>query len=193
MGLQKRRGRIGLPNCASLFLKTSLLVGGLSVMTTSSFAQEATATRNIIVKSVELTDAPFSAALKMLRSKTGVDVVVIGDIRKFGNVSVSAVNQPIEDVLRLMATSAEADFWSENGVYFFGPKGSAPRTDEPVMTPILTPNVPSSGPVHYEKIFLKYTDPHIMLKRLGLTDEQGDYTDVFYRNVMKTILGSICQ
>ena len=186
MGLQQRRGRVLSPT--QVTLGATLLLGGLNATITPAFGQEAAEPRKIRVSSVELADAPFAAAIKMIRNKTGIDVAIIGDVRKYGHVTLSIVNQPIDDVLRLMATSAEADFWIDNGVFFFGPKGSAPKREEPLVPSILMPDVPSSGPMHYEKIFLKYTDPHIMLRNLDIDDGKSDYADIFKRNVMKTIL-----
>ncbi|MDE2126699.1 MAG: hypothetical protein KGJ62_08925 [Armatimonadetes bacterium] len=141
---------------------------------------------------VELSNAPLNVATKLIMQKTGISIVFIHSDTPYGNVTLSVKNQPARDVLKLMAKSAGADMWEANGVFFIGPKGSAPRQapQEPDSAPGLSPENPNPpGPVRYEKIQLMYNDPRDILHRLGvLSGPIQTIEDQLTANVLRTML-----
>ena len=152
------------------------------------------AAQNAIVESVELSDAPLGLAIKLIRQKTGINIAVKNGNANYEKVTLSIRHKPISDVLRLMAESAGADFWDENGVYWFGPKGTAPKKEEPAAPSAAETKEATADPaegLEYEKIRLQYIDPHVLMRRLGFNSGPlGDMTDIFTANVLKMLVGA---
>ncbi len=168
MSLQRYKGRNRRISMTAA-LGASLLVSGLVAQAQQSTTRgEETGASEILLKNINLTAAPLNTALSLVRQQAHIDMVI-----KPGNyerVYISTSNpKPVSEVLKLITDSAGADLWQENGIYFVGPKGSAPRPISPA--PVALNNTPEpSGvrPVKLEKFFLKYTAPHRMLRMLGL-------------------------
>ena len=92
---------------------------------------------------LDLAESPLKAAIRLVEQKTGINVVVQGGNTLTGTVTLSVKDKPITEVLKLMANAAGADFWEQDGVYFFGPKGSAPKTlVEPIRPEHVLPPIP---------------------------------------------------
>lgn len=126
--------------------------------------------QNIIVESINLTETSLAVAVKMLQQQTGISIVFVNGGREgFAPVTLSVKHRPVGEVLRLMTESSGADLWEEDGVYFVGPKGSAPRVKE--EAPLL-PNIENAPVNRFEsrwlKLRLKYMHPQDVLKYLGI-------------------------
>jgi general secretion pathway protein D len=164
----QRQLRRTIPIAAAAALGTTLLAGGASRAWAEDIEnrRSTSALQNVIVEGIELVDAPLPVAINLIKQKTGIEIVFTGKGANFSPVSLSLRRRPITEVLQLMAKSAKADLWEENGVFFIGPEGSAPKPaaapdPEPEIIPI------PAGPMRWEKIRLMYTDPHIMVKMLS--------------------------
>jgi len=145
---------------------------------------------------LDLAESPLKAAIRLVEQKTGINVVVQGGSSINGNVTLSVKNQPINTVLKLMADSAGADFWELDGVYYFGPKGSAPKKIVEAPLPPLgadpgTPLKPEKMAYAVEKIHLVYADPHTVAHILGVDNTpMGTMMEVFEAQVIGAMLGS---
>jgi general secretion pathway protein D len=167
MSLQRQKKRAsGL--WAAAALSTAMLAGAGVHARASDDAfprdQEVTRATNLMVDRLELAEAPLTVAVKLLQQKTGLDIVFVGNVKNLNPVTVSLRKKPVEEALDLIALSAGADVWRENGVFYIGPKGSAPkRIEEPTPAPVETrPNVP----LRWEKIKLLQTEPQELLQRM---------------------------
>ena len=167
MSLQRTmRRKYGLALTA---LSASLLAGGgvTARAQGTSPRSEDPVVSEAVLKDVNLVGAPLSVALNLIRQQTHIDLVLKQG--QYDRVNVSISQKPVSDALRLVAASAGADLWYENGVYFIGPKGSAPQPSVPQpITPSVINEAPGQKPLKYEKFYLKYTPPHRMLRMLGL-------------------------
>ena len=178
---------------AAVFGALALTRSGGSIARADDAASKTEAgAQNAMVESVELSEAPLGLAINLIRQKTGINVAIKNGNVTYGKVTLSIRRKPISDVLKLMAESAGADFWDENGVFWFGPKGTAPKP-EIVENPAL-PNV-DAAPVHYpsdivwEKIRLNNVSPHRMMTMLGLNGGVvGTFEDQFSASVMRKLL-----
>ena len=149
-----------------------------------------TTAQNAVVESVELSDAPLGLAINLIRQKTGINVAIKNGSAAYGRVTLSIRRKPISDVLRLMAESAGADFWEENGVFWFGEKGSAPKKDEsaPALPVEEKEFVSPAEDIQWEKVRLSYINPHELLHRLGVDGgPMGTLTDQFTANVLRML------
>ena len=147
---------------------TLLVSGGLVANAQQGTARsEETGAPEAQLKNVNLVGAPLTLALRLVSQQTHIEYVLIpGDYQR---VEVSISQKPVSEALRIIATSAGAEMWQENGIFFIGPKGSAPH---PIVPPSVPP-VQDLGPqapraLKYEKFYLKYTPPKRMLRMLGL-------------------------
>src|SRR5947207_1177442 len=121
---RQRRRALGLP--VAIALSASLLAcGGLRARADddSPQSQEAVRLQNTPVD-VDLDRAPLRMALKLIEQKTHISIVFKDSAHQFGTVTLSVKSRPISDVLRLIAASAGADIWLEDGIYWVGPRGS---------------------------------------------------------------------
>ena len=148
--------------------------------------------QNAMVESVELSEAPLGLAINLIRQKTGINVAIKNGNASYGKVTLSIRRKPISDVLKLMAESAGADFWEENGVFWFGPKGSAPKPDaanDPTLPTADTVPLRDPSDTVWEKIRLVNTSPHRMMTMLGLNGGTvGTFEDQFTATVMRKLL-----
>jgi type II secretory pathway component GspD/PulD (secretin) len=145
---------------------------------------------------LDLAESPLKAAIRLVEQKTGISVVVQGGSSLSGTVTLTVKNKPINEVLKLMANAAGADFWEADGVYFFGPKGSAPKvTPDPIFNQgNLLPAEPvtrASTAFAVEKIRLLYADPHTICHLLGADNTpMGTMMDIFESQVIKSMLAN---
>ena len=140
---------------------------------------------------VELDHALLSVALKLIHQRTGINIVVVNAAYKYDRVSLSLQNRPVNEVLSLIAESAGADLWQKDGIYFIGPKGSAPRPEpaDPQNLPDIVQSARDRGPRHTEKIKLIYSDPQVVVHELtGKSGMRSDFLDQFSANVFRQIL-----
>ena len=189
MALLRQKKRIsGLIAAA---LSTAALTGVSNyVRADETTGGQETTGQNAIVESVELSDAPLSLAINLIRQRTGINVAIKHSNTPYDKVTISIRHRPIGEVMRLMAESAGADFWEENGVYWFGPKGSAPKKEEKVEAAAPTETVSPAEDIEWEKIKLMYTDPHTLLRHLGVNSGPlGDLSDQFTANAMRMLIG----
>jgi type II secretory pathway component GspD/PulD (secretin) len=165
MVLQQRKGRtVGFTTVAAL--SATMLAG----VTTHALADDLlkSSTTNINVGKVEITGAPLPVAIKLITQKTGINVVFVNRPgQNFGTVDLSVNQKPVREVLNLVAQSAGAAFWEENGVYYIGSKEDAPKKTTPLL-PVETPDAPAPKNIRYEKIKLLYISPQAVMKRLGI-------------------------
>ena len=189
MVLLRQKRRFG--GLAAAFGAAALtIVGPAYVRADETAAGQETTGQNAIVESVELSDAPLSLAINLIRQRTGINVAIKHSSTPYDKVTISIRHRPIGEVMRLMAESAGADFWEENGVYWFGPKGSAPKKEEKVEPVAPTETVSPAEDIEWEKIKLMYTEPHTLLRHLGINSGPlGDLSDMFTANAMRMLIG----
>ncbi len=150
---------------------------------------------------LDLAESPLRAAIRLVEQKTGINVLVRGGSADFGNVTLSVKDKSISTVLKLMAESAGADFWEQDGVYFFGPKGSAPKPAAEIQNLPVLPNDPFVGvsaingsngpkePSKVEKIRLLYSDPRTITHFFGVDNNpMGMMMEIFVAQSVNAIL-----
>lgn len=147
---------------------------------------------------LDLAESPLKAAIRLVEQKTGINVVVQGGNALTGTVTLSVKDKPINEVLKLMANAAGADFWEQDGVYFFGPKGTAPKaTVDPSLANGLLPAEPNNRGAftgtrfQVEKIRLLYADPHTICHILGTDNTpMGTMMEIFEAQVISSMLAT---
>ncbi len=166
MVLQQRKWRtVGFSTVAAL--SATMLAG----VPTHALADDLLkgASSNVTVGKVEITGAPLPVAIKLITQKTGINVVFINRPgQSFGTVDLSINQKPVREVLNLVAQSAGAAFWEENGVYYIGSKDDAPKKLEPLLPQTESPSPIEKRVTRYEKIKLLYISPQSLLKALGI-------------------------
>ncbi len=197
MGLQRHKRRAtGLVVAGAL--SATLLVGS-RLYAKADDGQAPSRNANVLANTtidLDLTEAPLKAAIRLVEQKTGIDVVVQSGSNVSGTVTLSVKDKPINEVLKLMANSAGADFWELNGVYYFGPKGSAPKptieTSGNAVLPAdpLRPNTVAPA-LQIEKIRLLYADPHTICHLLGTDNTpMGTMMEIFEAQVISSMLAT---
>ncbi|HSV75247.1 MAG TPA: secretin N-terminal domain-containing protein [Chthonomonadales bacterium] len=135
---------------------------GLASFATPARAQETTADpRQTVVARINLAGADLRAAVQLLMSQTGAEIVVESSDRPYGRVDINLENKPLETVLRLMCLSAGASLRTENGVFVIGPRRD-PEPEAPRAAPAPEPvkvTPPQPRRVVTEKIRLHNTRP----------------------------------
>ncbi len=141
MGFHRQKGR-----ATGLLFASVLSAALLNGATLRSFAdddipagQKAAQVRNNPLLDVELNDTSLPAAIAIIRQQLKCSFVFHNDKSEYGKVTLSVKGKPVGDVLKLIADSAGADIWQEDGVYHIGPKGShtvAQPTVEQVQTSV---------------------------------------------------------
>ncbi len=172
---------------------TASLVGGIGLRASanddSTLGLETSGPLSVLVD-VDLTNSTLAKAIRIITTTTHLSNIVIKDPGyNYDPITLSLKRMPTRDVLRLICESAGADLWQKDGVYWIGPKGSAPKVEpEKPLLPDFT-EVPTL-PIHsYEKIKLIYTDPGAMLGMLGVHDGvRTDFMSIFKENVMRSML-----
>lgn len=192
MGLQRQRGRAtGLLTAAAL--SSALLAGGSPYALADDGAarsQDSGALLNAPFD-VELSGAPLGAAIRLIKQRTGINIVFVTPNATYNPVDISVTKKPVRQVLQLIAESAGADLWEKDGIFFVGPKGSAPHQEADltaVPQPATNP-APAPGPVRWEKIKLMYSDPQTILRQLGaLLNAPPDFyqqmTNATFRHIL---------
>lgn len=199
MGLQRHKRRAtGLVVAGAL--SATLLVGS-RLYAKADDGQPQGRNANVLANTtidLDLAESPLKAAIRLVEQKTGINVVVQGGSNVTGNVTLSVKDKPIHEVLKLMADSAGADFWELNGVYYFGPKGSAPKVSADAgLTNAVLPaepvsrNATASNGYQIEKIRLLYADPHTICHILGTDNTpMGTMMEIFESQVIGAMLAA---
>jgi type II secretory pathway component GspD/PulD (secretin) len=195
MGLQRHKRRAtGLVVAGAL--SATLLVGS-RLYAKADGGQTQGRNANVLANTtidLDLAESPLKAAIRLVEQKTGISVVVQGGTALTGTVTLSVKDKPINEVLRLMANAAGADFWEADGIYFFGPKGSAPKPAETGAALPIEPSrqVGTASPAFaVEKIRLLYADPHNIAHLLGADNTpMGTMMEVFEAQVISQMLAA---
>ncbi len=176
MMLLRQKGRT--PRAAAIAALSVSLLGGGGIcvhaddLTNGERAQLPAAAPYGFIEKVDLTDSSLPAAIQLIKLKTGINVVFINPRYPYKSVTISVTRQPVDAVLRLMAKSAEADLWDENGIFFIGPPGSKPEGVDVKPEPLLPTTNNDSTSLHYptrwEKIKLMFISPQNLLRYLGI-------------------------
>jgi type II secretory pathway component GspD/PulD (secretin) len=201
MGLQRHKRRAnGLVVAGAL---SATLLVGTTLYAKAQGAQAPGRNANVLANTtidLDLAESPLKAAIRLVEQKTGINVVVQGGSTLTGNVTLSVKDKPIDEVLRLMADSAGADFWERNGVYYFGAKGSAPKPAvDLVQNNAVLPAEPANRNAagtnwQIEKIRLLYADPHTIAHILGTDNTpMGTMMEVFEAQVIASMLNATNQ
>lgn len=192
MGLQRKMKR-----ASGLFAAAALGTAMLAVVgpnaraddTTSARGQETSALLNTPLK-VELNDTALPIAIKLIKKQTGLNIVFVGSADEFKKVSVSLNGKTVVEALNLIAIAAGADIWEKDGVYFVGPKGSAPKpAPEASPTRLLDEAPRQSAQVFWEKIYLMHTEPQALLGRIGIIT--GPLADLNQQMIMNAVHGML--
>lgn len=171
MGFQRQKGRaIGLAFAG--VLSAALLNGSAPrVWADDDYpaGQKSAQLRNNPLLDVELNDTSLPAAIAMVEKQLkSVNFVFQNDKTVYGKVTLSVHAKPVSDVLKLIADSAGADIWLQDGVYFIGPKGShvvAPVIPD-VADRVLTPAINNFVPTKLGQIHLNFADSHVVIEQL---------------------------
>src|SRR5579884_999834 len=189
MGLQRKIRRVPAIFAASA-LGATLLAGGapLARAVGGQTGQESHAHLNSRVD-MEMADTPLPIAIKLIEQHSGINIVFLHPDSPYGTVTLSVKDKPVSEVLHLIAQSAGADLWEEDGIYYIGPKGSGPK---PQPGPTLDASHAADlvpAPVRWEKIKLLYVAPHTMVRYLGLDGGPlADAEDQMTVRAMKSLL-----
>lgn len=183
MGLQRYRGHAtGI--LATGIIGVSLLLGtNISTFADTAPGQAPASASNKVVD-IDLANVPLQAAIQLIQQRTGINIVLINPSTKFSNVTLKLTGKPVDVVLRLLATASGADFWNEGGIYYFGPKGSAPKQPEPerILLPDPEPVAPKRKLI--TKLKLNFIDGHRLVKIIGAGKGHAaeDYMDQVIQN-----------
>lgn len=196
MGLQRHKRRAtGFVVAGAL--SATLLVGNTLAAKAADGAgqgRNANVLSNNATITIELVETPLKNAIRLVEQRTGIDVVVQGGSNLTGTVTLSVKDKPINEILKLMADSAGVDFWEQGNVFYFGPKGSAPKPAAEAVPDRLLPAEPpvASGPKWaVEKIRLLYADPHNICHILGTDNTpMGTMMDIFESQVIHSMLSA---
>lgn len=196
MGLQRQKGRAAHLPLAAALGATLLAAGGTTVRAQGTEAPDRagrngeSALRNTRV-TLELVDAQLPNAVNVIRQRSGIDIVFKANADKpYNRVTVSLHDKPVDEALKLVADSAGAAMWLENGIYFIGPKSDAPKQQD--VEPILPPQndfVSAPGPTRWEKIYLKFAAVRGIKHALTITGSPTDDPgETFYMNSVKMMM-----
>src|SRR5579871_6600762 len=174
MGLQRQIGRATGLLFAGALSVTLLTGGALRAWADDDLApgQKANAQRNFKLD-VCLMDMPLSTAVRLVEQQLKGVSIVLHDSKSptYGTVTLSLKAQPVDDVLKLIAVAANADFWQEDGIYHIGPRGTAPKPAPDLGSLLPNPmgaSVSSVVPSRVEKIMVRFTDAYLILHQLGV-------------------------
>jgi uncharacterized membrane protein YgcG len=170
MGFQRQNGTAAGILFAGV-LSTALL-GGTTLRALADDdapGQKTTVARSNTTLDVELSGTSLPAAIAMIQKQLkSVSFVFQSDSEnraKYGTVTLSVHARPINEVLNLVATSAGADIWLEDGIYHIGPKGShvvaQPVLDTQFIQPITAP-----VPTKLGQIRLNFADAILVKEQL---------------------------
>lgn len=145
--------------------------------------QKTTASRNNLTLDVELSETTLPAAIEMIQKQLkSVSFVFQNDKSAYEKVTLSVHGRPINDVLQLIAQSAKADIWQEDGIYHIAPKGThvtAPAV--PLPQDVVQP-IPMITPTKLGQIRLSYADAIVVKQQLSgeggpvvSINSQGDF------------------
>ena len=143
-----------------------------------------------VLVDVDLTNSTLAKAIRIITTTTHLSNIVIKDPGfNYDPITLSLKHVPTREVLRLICEAAGADLWQKDGIFWIGPKGSAPKTEP--ERPLLPDygDVPALSLHSLEKIRLIYSDPNAMLGMLGIHDGvRTDFMSIFKDNVMRSLL-----
>jgi len=185
MGFQWQKGTAASILFAGV-LGTALLGGSTSGVWADDDTpgQKSSAARNNPTLDVELSDTSLPAAIAMIqRQLKSVSFVFQNDHAKYDTVTLSVHGRPINEVLNLIASSAGADIWLEDGIYHIGPKGShviSQPTLEQIVQPITAP-----VPTKLGQIRLNFANADTVKEQL--TGEGGPKVNV---NLSQSLIGN---
>lgn len=178
MGLQRQNGR-----AAGLLFAGVLSAALLSGSALRSWAdddytsgQKSATVRNPTLD-VDFAETPLPAALELIKKQIGsISFVFQGGTQNgYGTVTISVHNKPVNSILELVAKSAGADIWQEDGIYYIGPKGSH-QTPAPAPVEIkeLGPQITAPVPKRLAVIHLNWSDARVVVQQLTDTADPGD-------------------
>ena len=191
MGLQRRTGR-RIAALAAGALSVAMLTGAIKPVRADGDSlpgQRNGAVKNPMVD-IELVEARLQDALNVIKQRTGIDHVLLPSDGKYRKITLSLTGRPVDVTLKQIALAAGADFWQEGGIYFFGPKGSAPKAPELVAT---LPEYATPAPVRYryEKIKMMYSSAKAVVhKMLTPYQDSADPMDKYREDNFKRFLNS---
>ena len=141
------------------------------------------------VINIELVESRLQDALRIIELKTGINYVLTNPALQYSKVTLTLTGKPVDVVLKQIALAAGADFWQDGGIYFIGPKGSAPQT-VPDKVPDLPPLPERKREKTIQRVQLMYTEPHAVLAQLGIRRGSAleNYMDVFRDNVLRMMV-----
>ena len=112
----------------------SLLVsGGLAARAQQGVARTDQGGQELMLKDVNLVSTPLNIALRLVQQQAHIEYILKPG--QYDRVNVSISQKPVSEALHMIAEAAGADIWQENGMFFVGPKGSAPRVETPQTLP----------------------------------------------------------
>jgi general secretion pathway protein D len=195
MGLQRRKRR-AIRITAVAAVGATLLAGGMYARADDGGSSAQQSRTNVgtlgnTPLTLNLVDADFKAAILVIQHKTGIQLVIRPNVgRPYDHVTLTLNGKTVDEALRLVADAGGADLWVQEGVYFVGPKGSAPK---PATVPVETtePDAPTPREYKVEKVRLKFISPHAALRALGIDSfGEGDYLDQFRINSIRALVNS---
>jgi type II secretory pathway component GspD/PulD (secretin) len=190
MGLQRHLGRATGILMAGALGTSLLALSGPRARAGDDAApgQKSGAAKNATVD-VDIVGVRLQDALRMIESKTGINYVLINPALQYNNITLSLSGKPIDVVLRQLTIAAGADLWYETGIYYIGPKGSAPKQPEPLPPDLPVMPQPRRAKM-IQKLSLLYSEPNAVLSQLGIHRGSAleDYLDVFRNNVLHMLV-----
>ncbi len=158
-------------------VSTALLGAGTSGAWAQDDApvQKSGAAKSIQTLDVELSGTSLPAAIAMIQKQLKtVSFVFQDDHTKYGTVTLSVHGRSIDDVLNLIASSAGADIWLEDGIYHIAPKGThviaQPTVDPQTIGAFVPPVQTKLG-----QIRLNFADAYVVVQQL--TGQGGPKVD----------------
>ncbi|HVK04281.1 MAG TPA: hypothetical protein VM490_12450 [Armatimonadaceae bacterium] len=148
---------------ASLALAAPLCAAGLVAAPGTAQAQEPASASAAKLVTIDVRDARFEDAVRLLASQTGVSNVVFvnPESKPFQAVTLTMSEQPFDKVLRAVAASAGATVSLEDGIYYLRPRGEEPMPAkvEAAAAPVVVQPARRPGPRNWMKIPLQYLVP----------------------------------
>jgi hypothetical protein len=157
---------------------SSALLGGCTLRAFADDdtpAQKSSGDRSVQTLDVELSDTSLQAALSLIEKQLkSVSFVFQNDHTKYETVTLSVHQRPVGEVLNLIAVSAKADIWLEDGIYHIAPKGTH-VVAQPTLEPYI-PQIQAPVPTKLGQIRLNFANAEIVKQQL--TGEGGPKVNV---------------
>ncbi|HLJ54806.1 MAG TPA: hypothetical protein VKT77_07170 [Chthonomonadaceae bacterium] len=189
MGLQRHLGRAtGILATGALAL-TLLAGSGILARAQGDVApgQRSTAPKPL---DIELVDARLQDALRIVELKTGINYVLTNPSLQYNKITLTLTAKPVDVVLKQIAIAGGADFWQDAGIFYIGPKGTAPARVIDTPLPDFQPLPEKKRDKTIQRIQLQYTEPNAVLAQLGVHRGSAleDYLDTFRNNVLHMLI-----